>query len=395
MASSASTYVARPARVIASSSRRFLVSPSASSARATFPLLPHSPSPAWTPTRAYNTDKAPQAPAPAPRERSLLSIAGVAALVLGGGATFLLTRDEPAYLAPDRWTDVKIKSVTALTPETSLFKLDVPRSVLPPAFTGDPDARPILSLFVKEPSLQIQRAYTVRPILPVAALAQTMGSNFPPTQPLSASSFNESGPAELDLVVKRYPDGEASRYIHRLGPGDEMSVRGPSCTWYYRPQDWDEVVFVVGGTGVTPAYQLIHDTLASSSSSSAPSPTVSVVYASPSPSRILLRNELDALTAQRPGQLKVHYLVDRLDADPRASGASAPAGAEVGFLDSKVLSRLIGRGGQPEKRRVVVVCGPEGMVNAVAGPRGRNFSSGPVGGVLRELGYRDKEVVKL
>ncbi|GAA5925175.1 hypothetical protein JCM3775_006387 [Rhodotorula graminis] len=373
MASSASTYVARPARVIASSSRRFLVSPSASSARATFPLLPHSPSPAWTPTRAYNTDKAPQAPAPAPRERSLLSIAGVAALVLGGGATFLLTRDEPAYLAPDRWTDVKIKSVTALTPETSLFKLDVPRSVLPPAFTGDPDARPILSLFVKEPSLQIQRAYT----------------------PLSASSFNESGPAELDLVVKRYPDGEASRYIHRLGPGDEMSVRGPSCTWYYRPQDWDEVVFVVGGTGVTPAYQLIHDTLASSSSSSAPSPTVSVVYASPSPSRILLRNELDALTAQRPGQLKVHYLVDRLDADPRASGASAPAGAEVGFLDSKVLSRLIGRGGQPEKRRVVVVCGPEGMVNAVAGPRGRNFSSGPVGGVLRELGYRDKEVVKL
>ncbi|GAA5837241.1 hypothetical protein JCM9279_005628 [Rhodotorula babjevae] len=362
-------YLSQSAQAIAHRPRRSLVPPSASSASAPLPLLSPSPTTAWACSRAYSSVKASRAPASAPRERSPWPIAGIAALVLGGGATLFLTRDEPHYLAPDRWTDVEIKSVTPLAPETSLFKLDVPRSVLPPAFTGDPDARPILSLFVKEPNLQIQRAYT----------------------PLSASSFNQSGPAELDLVIKRYPDGEASRYIHRLGPGDEMSVRGPSCTWFYRPQDWDEVVFVVGGTGVTPAHQLIHDTLASSSSSSAPSPAVSVVYASPSPSRILLRNELDAFTAQRPGQVKVHYLVDRLD----AAGASAPAGAEVGFLDGQKLGRLIGRGGQPGKRRVVVVCGPEGMVNAVAGPRGRNFSSGPVGGILRELGYSEKEVVKL
>ena len=164
MASRASTYLTRPAQSIASRPRPSTVTLSPSSARPAFPLLPHSPSPAWTPRHPYSTSKAPAAPAPAPRERSLLPIAGIAALVLGGGATFLLTRDEPQYLAPDRWTDVKIKSVTALTPETSLFKLDVPRSVLPPAFTGDPDARPILSLFVKEPSLQIQRAYTVRPL---------------------------------------------------------------------------------------------------------------------------------------------------------------------------------------------------------------------------------------
>jgi len=35
------------------------------------------------------------------------------------------------------------------------------------------------------------------------------------------------------------------------------------------------------------------------------------------------------------------------------------------------------------------------MINAVAGPRARNFSQGPVGGILKELGYTDKEVVKL
>lgn len=35
------------------------------------------------------------------------------------------------------------------------------------------------------------------------------------------------------------------------------------------------------------------------------------------------------------------------------------------------------------------------MVEAVAGPRGRNFSQGRVGGILQQLGYSEKEVVKL
>lgn len=35
------------------------------------------------------------------------------------------------------------------------------------------------------------------------------------------------------------------------------------------------------------------------------------------------------------------------------------------------------------------------MVEAVAGPRGRNFSQGRVGGILQQLGYTEKEVVKL
>lgn len=35
------------------------------------------------------------------------------------------------------------------------------------------------------------------------------------------------------------------------------------------------------------------------------------------------------------------------------------------------------------------------MIDAIAGPYGRNYSQGEVGGVLRELGYTSKEVVKL
>lgn len=96
-----------------------------------------------------------------------------------------------------------------------------------------------------------------------------------------------------------------------------------------------------------------------------------------------------------------------------------PSGTEVGFIDRKKLERYIGRGGVKEQRRMVIVCGPEGcacdppspmsrsesdrlirrhprrMINVVAGPRGRNFSQGPVGGILKELGYTEREVIKL
>ncbi|BGO99131.1 Phenylalanyl-tRNA synthetase, beta subunit, cytoplasmic [Rhodotorula toruloides] len=318
--------------------------------------------------RRYSTTPSPPSPPPKrPSNRLLPLTAGI--VLLAGGAYLYLSREEPPLLGYDRWTPVKIKSVTPLTPETSLFRLEVPKSLLPPGLDSDPSARPILSLFVKEPNLQIQRAYT----------------------PLTSSSFNPSGPAELDLVIKRYADGELSRYIHRLGPGDELTVRGPAITWYYRPQDWDEVTFVVGGTGITPAYQFVNDTLASSAFSSA-TPKVSIVYASPTPSRILLKGSLDAFRQQDPSRLSLHYLADRLD--PNMSGKTAPQDVTIAFPDGKTLKKLLGKK-EDGKRRVVIVCGPEGMIEAVAGPRGRNFSQGRVGGVLKELGFTEKEVVKL
>lgn len=155
-------YAAQTARRSLASPRAPVVPRTASSPRATLAGTPRPSAAAWTPKRPYSAGKAPASPQSASKRSSLLSIVGGAALAVGGSAAFYLTRDEPAFLAPDRWTDVKIKSVTPLTPETSLFRLEVPRSVLPPAFTSDPSARPILSLFVKEPNLQIQRAYTVR-----------------------------------------------------------------------------------------------------------------------------------------------------------------------------------------------------------------------------------------
>lgn len=195
-------------------------------------------------------------------------------------------------------------------------------------------------------------------------------------QPLNAESFNLAGRPELDLVVKRYPDGEVSRYLHRLGPGDEIKVRGPVTTWQYGANDFDEVVFVsfrshpplcldgrlrllvtglqiVGGTGVTPAVQYL---AAMATSGATRRPAVSVIFSSPMPSRILLKSTLDAFAA-RHQDVKVRYLVD----EPDQQG-SVPSELSVGRLQVKQLeAMMISMMGAREdgKRTRVVVCGPE------------------------------------
>lgn len=65
----------------------------------------------------------------------------------------------------------------------------------------------IFSYYVKEPSLQVERAYT----------------------PLHY--FAREDLRTLSFVIKRYVDGEMSRYLHRLRPGATISLRGPVPTW--------------------------------------------------------------------------------------------------------------------------------------------------------------------
>lgn len=81
----------------------------------------------------------------------------------------------------------------------------------------------ILSVYLKEPSLQIERAYT-----PLYAEALTSGSARSP----------------IELLIKRYPDGELGRYAHRLSAHDTVEVREPEVTWQGKRSEIDELILV-------------------------------------------------------------------------------------------------------------------------------------------------------
>jgi hypothetical protein len=73
-----------------------------------------------------------------------------------------------------------------------------------------PDEVQILSVYMKEPSLQIERPYT-----PLYSDA------------IDGRPYN----APVELLIKRYVDGELGKYAHRLGEQVEVELRGPLVTW--------------------------------------------------------------------------------------------------------------------------------------------------------------------
>jgi cytochrome-b5 reductase len=43
----------------------------------------------------------------------------------------------------------------------------------------------------------------------------------------------------------------------------------------------------------------------------------------------------------------------------------------------------------------VFVCGPPPMLNALAGPKAKDYSQGEIGGALKNLGYTSEQIFKI
>lgn len=194
---------------------------------------------------------------------------------------------------------------------------------------------------------------------------------------------------------------------------------------------------ISGGTGFSPFHQLLFRKLLRGNV--AASTRFTLLHASRSlaelPPLPLLQPLID-FAAAHPEDLRLALFVDG------ASRASAPKSIakhlEVGRIDKSSIAQTLGitngawswsswisnlwTRGQPKfgdgdirkKNVLVLVCGPEPyvlltsplttlvdwvsiirMVATIAGPYGRNYSQGKVGGVLAELGFKAGQVWKL
>lgn len=135
----------------------------------------------------------------------------------------------------------------------------------------------VWSVEVKQPQLQISRRYTPLPPLEDSkAGAEATGTGItrsetevrertgqkaqpanqlPERHRTALSEVEVEEDAELRLFVRRYPEGEVSRYLHAVPRGSKVEVRGPYQE-YKIPEDVREVMFLAGGTGIAPALQV-------------------------------------------------------------------------------------------------------------------------------------------
>ncbi|CAD6921565.1 unnamed protein product [Tilletia controversa] len=185
----------------------------------------------------------------------------------------------------------------------------------------------------------------------------------------------------IDFLVKNYEKGTMSKHIHNLKPGDKLAIKGPIEKFQFdRPNIFEEVGLIAGGTGITPHWQLIHKLLNDPEDKT----KITLIYANKSQDDILLREEFDRWAQQKPDRFKVVYGIDQ---------GEAPKGGFKGYLSNEVLRANLPLPGKADKIKLFV-CGPPGQVEVVSGGKGPKGSQGELKGILADLGYSPDQVYK-
>ncbi|EGF98647.1 uncharacterized protein MELLADRAFT_113335 [Melampsora larici-populina 98AG31] len=202
----------------------------------------------------------------------------------------------------------------------------------------------------------------------------------------------------IEFLVKSYSDGEVSNYLKRFkstDPNRLIEIRGPELNWCHPNDNLNEIVFIVGGTGITPVIQLLrrfygpeqsHENLTHSI------PKMKIIYLSKSKDAIYLNEEL-LKYSNLDSNLEIHKVITQ----PSCDNQSNVLVDKIGKLEINDLKKWIGMGSdQINRQRIILVCGPDSMVKAIAGSKGSDMvSQGELGGMLKELGYHQEEVYKL
>ncbi|MCJ1406392.1 mitochondrial peripheral inner membrane protein [Ptychographa xylographoides] len=340
--------------------------------------------------------------------RSWLAVTSFFALGLAAGSlsyTLLHWGGNQNSLDPKTFKPFVLSAKKRVSSTSSIFTLLPSTQTISPNPYNEAWRQGVWSVQIKQPQLQIARAYTP----------------LPPGQRQEHPASDDS----LEFLIRQDPKGEVSGYLHKLPIGATIDVRGPQGE-YAVPFDLDEIIFIAGGTGIAPALQVAH-TLFEVRAADAPSPKLHILWANrrredcvggigdtptKPPSRVrewfsaspfgdslntataeaaslvsspLVRRIQDLRTKQ-PGKFSIDYYVDE-----ERTSISATTLKHHLQPSEKIDQGLTGR-------KLILVSGPDGFVEHFAGRKvwqnGREVQ-GKLGGLLSQVDHSGWEVWKL
>lgn len=157
--------------------------------------------------------------------------------------------------------DLRVRRVVPLTHDVTTFVLEAPAG-----WDGRFDAGQHLTLTVPLDGGPVERCYTI---------------SSPPTRPET-----------LTITVKRQPGGVVSPWLHEVvRPGDTLRARGPAGAFSYVEHPASSYLFLVAGSGITPAMSMVRALADRGSEAS-----VVLVNSARTPSDLIFRRELAALS---------------------------------------------------------------------------------------------------
>ncbi|KAF5020946.1 hypothetical protein F66182_7027 [Fusarium sp. NRRL 66182] len=195
------------------------------------------------------------------------------------------------------------------------------------------------------------------------------GNLFPTPRPYTPISASDE-PGYVELIVKKYPNGRGSGYLHSLNPGDKLYFATTLPGYSWKPNSYPHITLIAGGCGISPIFQLAQGILRNPQDKT----SMTLVFGARSDEDVLLRKELDQFAKEFPDRFRAVYTV---------SNPEEGSQLRKGYVDKELLDEVL----PLEKRNTkVFVCGPPAMEASLVG----NWSSG----VLGQLGFQRKQIHK-
>ncbi len=147
-----------------------------------------------------------------------------------------------------------------------------------------------------------------------------------------------------DITVRRTSGGFVSDYLmDQVAAGDVFESTGPSGSFYHEPlMDTDDLVFLAGGSGITPFASMIREAAEKGSRLK-----MHLIYGSKDPSDIIFGEELKGYEDKLEG-LKVDYVISEPPQEYQGP---------CGLLDAAMISELVGS----MEGKTFYLCGPAQM----------------------------------
>ena len=168
--------------------------------------------------------------------------------------------------SPDGFAKYVIAARAQVSPTLAILTLE-PRdrgselefAPLSPGSSLEEEERAVLSVEIKQPMLQVARAYTLLPPEPPSNLSRSSiresGDSGDGIEEEGGKTYSSLG-RPLRVLLRRQPTGEVSRYVHDLAVGAEVEIRGPQVEAVLPEEGLEEVVFLAAGTGIAPALRV-------------------------------------------------------------------------------------------------------------------------------------------
>lgn len=253
---------------------------------------------------------------------------------------------------------LRVIEIVRETPTAKTFRLERTDGELPPFRPGQ-----YINVFVDVDGVLTSRPYSIAspPLLPA-----------------------EKERAALELTVRDKPGGFVAPYLlYEVQVGDELETTGPAGGFYHEPLiDGDDLVFLAGGSGITPFRSIILDNIRHNRGL-----VIHLLYGSRVPDDVIYGDELAELANDRAS---LCYTLVISEPPPGYEGDG-----RTGFLDAKLIRDEVGS----VEGKTFYICGPNVMYDFILAEleelgvpphKIRRELYGPPADVTREPGWPEE-----